>query len=64
LRFVARHVQSQIPPNSGPAVSVERVEITKFADRDALEYVAIIYSPPVGMCDTTMLLVHRQRVHR
>ena len=60
--FAESILKSQIPLQSGYSLKIERTGITKLGGLDAFQFMAIVDLKPVPTRDTTMLLVHRQRL--
>lgn len=60
--FAEGIVKSQIPLQSGYSLKIERTGITKLGGLDAFQFMAVVDFKPVPTRDTTILLVHRQRL--
>lgn len=62
--FAEGILKSQIPLQSGYSLKIERTGLTKLGGLDAFQFMAIVDLKPVPTRDTTILLIHRQRLVR
>jgi hypothetical protein len=60
--FAEGLLKSDIPLQYGYSLKIERTSITKLGGLDAFQFMAIVDLKPVPTRDTTVLLVHRQRL--
>jgi hypothetical protein len=60
--FAETILKSQIPLQSGYSLKIERTGITKLGGLDAFQFMAVVDLKPVPTRDTTMLLIHRERL--
>jgi len=52
----------QIPLQSGFSLKIERTGITELGGLEAFQYMAVIDFKPTPTRDTTILLIHRERL--
>jgi len=61
-QFADNLIRSQIPLQSGFTIRVEKTGLTKIGGVDAFQFMAVVEMKPNATRDTTMLLIHQNRI--
>ena len=60
--FAETMIRSQIPLQSGFAMTIQRTGLTTIGGQDAFQYMALVDMKPVATRDTTMILMYKNRI--